>query len=110
MVISRKRFICHSLSATLLKLLAYFEMKDLWAERYILGMEINRDKSKKKLWLCQSRYVKSMLKRFNMVDCRPLCFPISMGTTLSINSCPKYPSEVEDMSRVPYASLVGSLM
>jgi len=45
-----------------------------------------------------------------MADCRPFCVPISLGTKLSINDCPKSPSEVEDMSRVPYASVVGSLM
>jgi len=54
--------------------------------------------------------VKTVLDRFNMIDCRPLCVPVSMGTKLFVNDCPKSPSEVEDMSRVPYASSVGSLM
>ena len=85
-------------------------MKDLGVARYILGMEISRDRSNKKLWLSQSKYVKSMLDRFNMVDCRPLCVPIPVGTNLSVDDCPKSPSEMEDMSRVPYASVVGSLM
>ena len=106
MVIWRKKFICHSLSTTLLK----FEMKDLGVARYILGMEISRERSKKKIWLSQSKYVKSVLDRFSMADCRPLCVPVSMGTKLSVDDCPKSPSEMEDMSRVPYASAVGSLM
>ena len=33
-----------------------------------------------------------------------------MGTNLSIDDFRKSPSEVEDMSRVPYASAVGSHM
>ena len=45
-----------------------------------------------------------------MVDCRPLRVPISMGTKLSIDDCPKSPREVKDMSRVHYASAIGSLM
>ena len=45
-----------------------------------------------------------------MADCRPLCVPLSMGTKLSVDDCPKSPNEMEDMSRVPYASVVGSLM
>ena len=45
-----------------------------------------------------------------MDDYRPLCVPVSMGTKLSVGDCPKSPSEVEDMSRVPYASKIGSLM
>ena len=51
-----------------------------------------------------------MLERFSMVDCIPLCVLVSMGTKLFVDDCPKSPSEVEDMSRVPYASAVGSLM
>ena len=33
-----------------------------------------------------------------------------MGTKLSVDDYPKSPSEVEDMIRVPYDSVVGSLM
>ena len=54
--------------------------------------------------------MKSVLDSINMVDCRPLCVPISIGRNFSIDDCPKSPSEMEDMSRVPYASAVGSLM
>lgn len=54
--------------------------------------------------------MKSVLDRFNMADCRALCVPIPVGTKLSIDDCPKSPSEMEDMSRVPYTSPVDSLM
>ena len=54
--------------------------------------------------------MKSVLDRFSMEDCRPLCVPTSMGTKLFVDDFPKSPSEMEDMSRVPYASAVGSLM
>ena len=36
--------------------------------------------------------------------------PIPIGVMLSIEQCPKTQEEEEDMSRVPYASAVGSLM
>ena len=39
------------------QLLAKFEMKDLGAVRYILGMEIIRDRKNRKLWLGQSMLV-----------------------------------------------------
>ena len=35
---------------------------------------------------------------------------IFVGTKLSIDDCPKSPSEIEDIGRVPYASIVGNLM
>ena len=33
-----------------------------------------------------------------------------MGTKFYLDDCPKSPSEVENISRVPYASVAGSLM
>jgi hypothetical protein len=43
-----------------------FDMKDLGASNFILGMEIKRDQKKRKLWLNQRKYVKTILQRFNM--------------------------------------------
>lgn len=34
-----------------------FEMKDLGAPKKILGMEIHKDKSARKLWLSKKNYV-----------------------------------------------------
>ncbi|PHT81719.1 hypothetical protein T459_14734 [Capsicum annuum] len=36
--------------------------------------------------------------------------PIVRGETLSLEMCPKTEKEKEDMSQVPYSSVVGSLM
>ena len=36
--------------------------------------------------------------------------PIPVGVSLSAEQCPKTQEEEEDMSRVPYASAVSSLM
>ena len=41
---------------------------------------------------------------------RPLSVPITMGTKLSSSQCPESLLEMEEMSRVPYQSVVGSLM
>ena len=43
-----------------------FKMKDLCAARYILEMEIIIDRQNKWLWLGYSKYVGTILKRFNM--------------------------------------------
>jgi hypothetical protein len=39
-----------------------FEMKNLGASNFILGMEIRRDRKKRKLWLNQRKYVKTILQ------------------------------------------------
>eukprot|EP00253_Pinus_taeda_P024973 PITA_24973 len=87
-----------------------FDMKDLGATNYILGMEIKRDRAKRKLWLNQRKYVETILQRFNMQDSKPVKVPIPVGLRLSAEQCPKTQEEEEDMSHVPYASAVGSLM
>jgi len=52
------------------QLSAQFEMKDLSTNRYVLGMEIRRDRANRKLWLSQSKYINTILERFNMTDCK----------------------------------------
>eukprot|EP00253_Pinus_taeda_P034930 PITA_34930 len=50
------------------KLSSKFDMKDLGTANYILGMEIKRDRVKRKILLNQSKYVETILQRFNMQD------------------------------------------
>ena len=45
-----------------------------------------------------------------MQDHKPVKVPIPVGVRLSAEQCLKTQEEEEDMSRVPYASAVGSLM
>src|ERR1700752_3120945 len=45
-----------------------------------------------------------------MQDSKPVKVPIPVGVRLSVEQCPKTHEEEEDMSRVPYASAISSLM
>eukprot|EP00253_Pinus_taeda_P014861 PITA_14861 len=45
-----------------------------------------------------------------MQDSKSVKVPIPLGVRLSVEQCPKTQEEEEDMSRVPYASAVGSLI
>ena len=85
-------------------------MKDISAANYILGMEIKRDRAKRKLWLSQRKYVETILQRLNMQDSKLVNVLIPVGTKLSAEQCPKTQEEEEDISRVPYASVVRSLI
>ena len=49
-----------------------FDMKDLGASNFIMGMNIKRDQAARKLWLNQMKYIEKKLKRFNMQDCKPV--------------------------------------
>lgn len=45
-----------------------------------------------------------------MSDCKRLVVPVLQGTKLSVEDFSKSSTEMEDMTKVPYASVVGNLM
>ena len=45
-----------------------------------------------------------------MQDSRPLSVLVTMGKKISSSQCPTSPLEMEEMNRVPYQSVVESLM
>jgi hypothetical protein len=87
-----------------------FDMKDLDTAKKILGMEIRRDRDAKRLWLSQAGYMKKVLERFSMKNVKPVSTPLVNHFRLSTSQCPKTIEEIEGMSKVPYASVVGCLM
>ena len=87
-----------------------FSMKDLGEASYVLGIRIYRDRSKRTLGLSQSTYIDKILKRFSMEESKKGSLPMSHGISLSKSMCPTTDEEKERMSRIPYASAVGSIM
>uniref|UniRef100_A0A2N9I383 Reverse transcriptase Ty1/copia-type domain-containing protein n=1 Tax=Fagus sylvatica TaxID=28930 RepID=A0A2N9I383_FAGSY len=55
-------------------------------------------------------YIKKILERFHMHNSKPINTPMEKGCTLSLDQCPKNDEEKNQMSKVPYASAIGSLM
>ncbi|GAA0159880.1 transmembrane signal receptor [Lithospermum erythrorhizon] len=89
---------------------AKFDMKDLGAVKKILGMEIYRDRSQRKLFLSQKGYIEKILSRFGMASAKPIDTPNDYNAHLLVKFAPKSSEENEYMSHVPYASVVGILM
>ena len=85
-------------------------MKDLKEAAYILQMKIYRGRSKRLLRLFQSTYINTMLKWFSMKNFKKGYLPIGHEISLSKRDCPITPQERERMSRVPYASIVDSII
>ena len=52
-----------------------FEMDDRGEIDFILGMKVKRDRANKVLTIDQKAYLKEVLKRFGMEDCRPVATP-----------------------------------
>ena len=87
-----------------------FSMKDLGEAAYIIGIKIYRDRSKRLIGLSQSAYIDKVLKRFSMQDSKRGYLPMSHGITLSKSQYPNTKDERERMSKIPYASTIGSIM
>ena len=60
--------------------------------------------------LSQRRYIDDMAKHFGLTDAKPSPTPFASGVKLSCDDCPKTLLEKADMEKVPYQSLIGSLM
>ena len=85
-------------------------MKDLGDAYFVLGIQINRDRSQGILGLLQKRYIEKILRRFGMHDCKPGDTPMAKGDKFSHNQCPKNNFEIQEMQQIPYALAIGSLM
>ena len=75
-----------------------------------MGIKICRDRSKRLIGLSQDTYIDKVLKRFNMEEAKKGFSPMSHGIHLSKTQCPMKADEREHMSKVPYASAIGSIM
>ena len=56
-----------------------FEMVDQGELHYLLGMSIQRDRETRTLTIKQSTYLESVLKRFDMENCKPVSTPLEPG-------------------------------
>jgi hypothetical protein len=80
-----------------------FEMKDLGlCMQYFLGMEVFQ--SEDEILICQTKSAKYVLKKFDMVDCKPTATPIAYGIMQYRDDGAKIVNETT------YKSIVGGLM
>ena len=79
-----------------------FQMKDIGALKWILGMEVIRDRKQRTLQIKQTAYIDQMIVRFRMEDCYPLVIPCT-GNNRRLHVKPEKPNKL-------YMSIVGSLM
>ncbi|KAK5666830.1 hypothetical protein QVD99_8733 [Batrachochytrium dendrobatidis] len=86
------------------KLFKEFSMKDLGPIHTCLNIRIIRDRVKRTISISQEHYLKDVLKRFYMLDCKPVATPIESGTNLTA-SLP-----TEPVTDAPYREAVGALM
>ena len=88
----------------------HFKLKSLGETRQLLGVCIERDRSKRTIKLSQCQYVKDILNRFGLGDVSTVSTPLPPGHQLSKEQAAKTDEDVTYMRTVPYSQLVGALM
>jgi hypothetical protein len=77
---------------------------------WLLGMEVNRNREKGTLALSQTTYIDSLLRKFNMIDCKPISVPLDPTVQLSREQCPATAMALAEMKGIPYRELIGGFV
>ena len=77
---------------------------------FLLGVHIQRERSKRTLTLSQHQYIVDLLQHYGMSDCVAVSTPLDPNCKLSKEQSPQDDKEKAAMRAYPYAQLVGSLM
>jgi hypothetical protein len=70
--------------------------------KFFLGFQIKQ--MKEGTFLCQSKYVKDMLKRFDMADSKPIETPMALNGLFDLNE------EGKLVDQKVFRSMIGSLL
>ena len=87
----------------------HFKLRDLGPTSWLLGVEIQRDRSKRLLTLSQRQYTEDILDRAGMADCNPVTTPLDPNIKLNTDMCPQTAEEFEWMRDKPYIHLLGAI-
>ena len=88
----------------------HFKLKELGPISSLLGVAVQRDRSKRQLTLSQRQFTQDILERFGLANVHPVSTPLDPGMRLSKEQAPKDDEERSFMQKVPYAELVGAIM
>jgi hypothetical protein len=79
-----------------------FEMSLLGELSFFLGLQIRQ--SNQGIFISQTNYIREMLKRFRMEDCKPVITPMQTSCKLSKDDDSKFTDQRQ------YRSMIGSLL
>ena len=85
------------------------KLRHLGPVKYILGIQVHRDRDNRTIELSQETYIRNMLDEFGMASCTPRSTPLPEGTQLSRAQSPQNDEEREKMRDIPYLKGVGKL-
>ena len=84
-----------------------YNMKELGKLEWYLGIQVTQDDQSIKL--NQQLYIKNILKKFNMENCKTVNTPMEGNLKLTNDMRPTTNQEKEEIKNIPYRSAIGSL-
>jgi hypothetical protein len=69
---------------------------------FFLGIQVKQ--TKQGIFIHQAKYVKDLMKKFNMAELKPVSIPMSTATTLDLDE------NDEAVDQREYMSIIGSLL
>ena len=86
-----------------------FPTKHLGELEYFLELEVNRNRSRRTLFVSQCKLVDNILHKYDMMACSLVDTPLIVPCHLSTSESPSTNEEVSFMQNIPYHHILGSL-
>ena len=83
------------------KLMGTYKMKDLGEMKWFLGIRVIRDRTQRKLWLCQDAYISKIVAKFHLEN-------FSANTPMLTEGLQKHAGEASQFQCKAYQEMVGS--
>ncbi|KAF1317226.1 putative polyprotein, partial [Globisporangium splendens] len=93
-----------------LQLQEHFQLKELGAAKYVLGMEISQNQASRTTTVKQTQYIRDITERFNQESAKAVENPCIASAKTSMQDCPNNEKERGMMRNKPYRSLIGCLL
>jgi len=87
-----------------------FQIRDLGLASNILGINIKREGTTGSIKLSQHKYICELLRRFGMIDAKPVATPMEADAKPSKREYPNTEAERVQMQNIPYRELIGGLI
>ena len=79
-----------------------FNTKDLKEAHYCLGIQIQRNREQKQMFLHQTKHLKNLLQKYGISDCRSVSTPQEQNNVMMSN-------ESEPVEKVRYQAVIGNI-
>lgn len=87
-----------------------FDMNELGAVKFMLGMLVSHDLNAHTISISQPGLIAKILEDFKMTNCHPVPTPLNKNVIISPKLSPSTPTAKAKMACISYHQLIGSLM